>query len=145
MANITTYLKNELVEHSLGKSSYTMPTTTYAALFTVAPTIAYTSTSRDGTEVSPSTSSGYERKPITWAAAVDGVISNSAPITWNATGQWNSTTVTPVTTIGIFDAALSGGSPAGSLLWFGPLSASVNLTNGDSFTIPTGLLTVTIA
>ena len=138
MANITTYLENKLLEHSLGKTSYTMPTNTYAGLFIVSPTVAGT----DGTEVG-STDAGYSRKGITWGTATTGAISNTALLAWSATGYWASgtgaTASSSITTIGIFDALTSG-----NLLWFGPLSTSITMGNGDSFTIPAGNLNITL-
>ena len=133
MANITTYLENKLLDHATGRNSWTAPATTYAALFTASPTIAYTSGSTDGTEVS-TTSTGYVRKAITWGAASGGIIANSAALTWSASGTWGT-----VNTICIFDALTNG-----NLLWFGPLSASVAMDNGDEFTIPVGQLTIKI-
>ena len=137
MANITRYLENKLLEHSLGKTTWTKPAATYAALFTVTPTSLYTSTITNGTEV---TGSGYVRPTINWALASDGSISNSGNLTWNAGGTWSSGNL--ITSIGIFDGSTPG---AGNLLWFGKLSAPVTMNNGDSFTIPIGLLTITIS
>lgn len=140
MANITTYLENKLLEHSLGRTSYTMPTTTYAGLFIVSPTQA----GNDGTEVA-STDAGYARISMSskWGAAANGTIANNTSLVWTATGYWGTTTgavsASPITTIGIFDA-LTGGN----LLWFGPLSATVSMSNGDSFTIPSGNLNITL-
>lgn len=141
MANITAFLENELLKFSLGKSTtWAKPTYTYAALFTVSPTTAYTSTVRDGTEVS---GVGYSRLQIAWDTPAAGEISNSAALTWNAGGTWSSGN--SITTVGIFDAPLVGGSPSGNLLWFGQLSAPVTMNNGDSFSIPIGLLTIKIS
>jgi hypothetical protein len=149
MANITTYLEQKLLEHSVGKTAFTTPTT-YVGLFIVAPTAAYTSSTPTGSEVA--ISNGYARKSsatsggnFSWGTAPSGSISNSSDITWNATGAWNVTTnasvAAPVTHVGIFDAATSG-----NLLWFGPLSAAVTMSqNGDSFTISTGNLVLTLS
>jgi hypothetical protein len=142
MANITTYLENKLLEHSVGKTAFVLPTT-YVGLFIVAPTAAYLSGAPTGSEVA--ISNGYARKAITCGASASGSISNSSDITWNATGAWNVTTnasvAAPVTHVGIFDATTSG-----NLLWFGPLSAAVTMSqNGDSFTISTGNLVLTLS
>lgn len=133
MANITTFLENKLLDHATGRSSWTMPTSTKAALFTTTPTAAYTSTAQDGVEV---TGGGYARNTVTWAPASSGIIGNSTVLTWTASGIWSSSS--PITTIGIFEAATN------NLLWFGPLSASVTMLNTDTFTIPIGSLTITI-
>ena len=148
MANITTYLENKLLEHSIkGNWTSSLPTTTYVGLFIIPPTAAYTSGSPTGSEVA--ISHGYARKSsaanFTWGTANDGSISNSSDITWNAEGAWNvttnATTAAPVTHVGIFDA-----STGGNLLWFGPLSAAVTISsNGDSFTISQGNLVLTLS
>jgi len=129
MANITTYLENKFLEHSLGVTAYTKPTSTYAALFTASPTIA-----GGGTEV---TGTGYTRQLITWGAAAAGQIANTAALTWTATGSWSSGS--SITSIGIFDTSTSG-----NLLYFGPLSASLVMTTSDTFTIPVGSLIIKI-
>ena len=143
MANITTYLENKLLEHSLkGNWTTNLPTTTYAGLFIVSPTVAGT----DGTEVG-SIDAGYSRISMAtkWGTAANGTISNTTSLIWNATGYWASgtgaTASSSITTIGIFDAQTVN---TGNLLWFGPLSTSITMGNGDSFTIPVGNLNITL-
>lgn len=130
--NLSNYLENKLLEHSLGKTSWTMPTTVYAALYTVTP-----SDSGGGTEVSPS-GTGYARTSTTWNAASNGSITNAADIRFpsasTATGPWGT-----VVAIGLHDA-LSGGN----LIYYGLLSASVSVGVGDYFQISAGNLTVTL-
>jgi hypothetical protein len=139
MANITTYLENALLNHVGGGTSLSQPTT-YAALFTTTPTAAYTSTVPNGTELTNNVN-GYVRKRIGWQSANSGIIKNTNTtyaLTWTATGQWASGN--SITTIGIFDAPTTG-----NLLWFGPLSAPVIMNSGDTFTIPTDSLTISIS
>ena len=155
MANITKYLEKKLLEQSVGKITnfaINSETGVYVALFTSSPTANYSSTARDGVEVT-STATNYERKqilPTGWNAAQDNLdltnsskITNSVDITWPSSstisGNWGN-----VSSIGIFDAQLSSGAPAGNLLWFGSLSSPVSLTNGDTFTIPSGNITLTL-
>ena len=150
MANTTTYLDKKLLAHSLGQLSWTMSTATYAGLFISTPTVDYTSSVPTGTEVG-STDTGYSRKQVSWNAAgtttTSGVtkasISNSASINWSSSGYWNATTgasaTAPIRYIGIFDA-LTGGN----LLWFGSLSAAVTMSFGDTFTISSGNLVLTL-
>lgn len=149
MANITKYLEKELLEHSVGKSTFTMPTQIYVGLFTSTPNANYTSAAPNGTEVTAS-ATNYARRPISlpggWNAAVDNndltyssKITNSADISWPdetglISGNWGE-----VKSIGIFDAPTSG-----NLLWFGPLSTYVSLSSGDTFTIPSGNITLTL-
>jgi len=133
MANITTYLENQLLEHSLGKTTFDKPTSTHAALFTTSPSI-----SSAGVEVT--NSNNYARQPITWGSALNGQISNSAVLTWSATGSWSGGS--SITSIGIYD---SGNYGSGNLLYYGPLSAALTMTNGDTFNISIGSLKVALA
>jgi len=145
MANITKYLEKKLLEHSIGKTEFTVPSVTYAALFTSSPTADYTPTTQGpAVEVS---GTGYVRVEVTnkWNTAVDNndltnssKITNSDDLRWPAAGTISASWGL-VTTIGIFDAA-----SAGNLLWFGPLSVPVTLGSGDSFTIPEDSLTLTL-
>lgn len=146
MANITKYLEKKLLEHSVGKTGFTLPDPTYAALFTSSPTADYTpSTQGPAVEV---TGTGYSRISMAskWNTAVDNndltnssKITNSANLRWPGPSGTISATWGLVTSIGIFDAPT-----AGNLLWFGPISLPVTLGSGDSFTIPQDSLTLTL-
>jgi hypothetical protein len=129
--NISNYLETKLLEHSLGKTAFTLPTNVYAALYTVAPTDA-----GGGTEVT--VANGYARVVTSWNSAVNGAITNAADIRFpsasTATGTWGT-----VVALGLFDASTNG-----NLLWYGPLSASVTINNGDDFRIAAGGLTITL-
>jgi hypothetical protein len=128
--NLSNYLENRLLEHSLGRTSFTMPTTVYAALYLVTPTEA-----GGGTEVS---GSGYARIATSWNAAVNGAITNAADIRFPAASGAGANWGT-VVALGLLDASTSG-----NLLWYGPLSASVTVNTGDDFRIAAGGLTITI-
>ena len=150
MANITKFLEKKLLEHSVGKASWTSPTSggTFAALFTVTPTVDYLdTTNEDGHEL---TQSGYSRLAITWNNAVANTdLTNSSKIVtsgtagvndlvWTADGNWGT-----IVAVGIFNTGVKG---TGDLLWFGPLSANAVLAvSGDTLTIPAGSLTLTLA
>src|SRR5690349_1821803 len=102
----TTFAANELLDHVFGVGSYTMPSALYLALFTTAPTDAYTSGSPDGTEVS---TGGYARQAITFSAASARAIGDNSAEAFTASGANYGTVVA----IGIFDA-----STGGNLLWW---------------------------
>lgn len=143
MANITTYLENKLLEHSLGKNSWTMPASTKAGLFIVSPTASYVS-GTPGSAVEVASLYGYSRQTVTWATASNGSIANSAALTWTSTtGPWRrdtaSSTPEAIVSIGIF------ASTTDNLLWFGPLSAAVTVNTGQSFTIDAGDLVLTLS
>jgi hypothetical protein len=143
MANVTTYLENKLLEHSLGKNSWTMPTSTKAGLFIVSPDASYVS-GTPGSAVEVTSLYGYSRQTVTWATAASGSIANSAALTWTSTtGPWRrdtaSSTPEKIVSIGIFASATD------NLLWFGPLSASVTIDTGQSFTIDAGNFVLTLS
>jgi hypothetical protein len=127
MANISDYLENKILDHTLATTAYTKPTNVYIALYTAAPSDA-----GGGTEVS---GGAYARQVATFGAASAGSTSNSADITFPvATASWNT-----ITHIGILDA-----STAGNLLWHGALSASKAIATNDQFKIAAGNLTVSL-
>jgi hypothetical protein len=104
------YLAQKSLDHIVGKTSFTMPTT-YVSLFTVAPSDAGTG----GTEIS---GGGYARvttSGATWNAASGSdpsVTTNAAAITFpTSTGSWNSGA--SIIAWGLYDA-----SSAGNLLFW---------------------------
>lgn len=128
MAN---YLENKLVDALLRGQSYTMPTTTYAALATTAGSDAAC-----GTEVS---GGSYARVAVTsslanWAgtqssgstvasSGTSGTTSNNNAITFPApTGNWGS-----IVEVCVFDA-----SSGGNVLFRTALTASKTVNNGDA-------------
>lgn len=111
-----------------GVGTPTRPTTPLkVALYTAAPGEA-----GGGTEVS---GGAYARTNVTVSAASAGATSNSADVTFpTATASWGT-----VTHIAVFDSA---GTPV--MIWYGPLTASKTVDNGDTFKIPSGSLTLSL-
>jgi hypothetical protein len=127
MAAASDFLELKILEHTLGITSYTAPTTTYLALFTSDPTDAGT-----GTEVS---GGSYARQSISWNTPASGATTNSADVTFpQATGNYGT-----VTHIGIYDASSSG-----NLLYHGALSASKSVETNDTFIVEAGDLSVSL-
>ena len=123
--NLSNYLENKLLDHFLGTTAYTMPTTVYVGLYTVAPTDA-----GGGTQV---TGGSYARQTAAFSAAASGATSNTANIDF--AGMPAATTVA----IGIFDAIT-----AGNLLLWGTLTANKTTDAGDTLRIATGDLDISI-
>lgn len=124
----TSYMINKLLDHSMGKASYTMPTV-YVALYSGDPLVA-------GTEKVIGTGS-YARKTVTWASATfsspTGTIANSADVDFTtATTAWGT-----VDYVAIFDA-----STAGNMLASGPLEVSRSVQINDPVKFPTGELKI---
>lgn len=123
--NLSNYLENKLLDHFLGTTSYTMPTTVYIGLYTVVPTDA-----GGGTQV---TGGSYARQTAVFSAAASGTTSNTANIDF--AGMPAATTVA----IGVFDAITSG-----NLLLWGTLTANKTTDAGDTLRIATGDLDISI-
>jgi len=126
-SSISDYYENKILDHMLRAQAFTPPSTVYVALYTVSP-----SDTGGGTEVS---GGSYARQAVTFNAASGGSITNSADITFpQATADWGT-----IVAVGLFDA-----STAGNLLWYGNLTTSQTVNNGNIFKIPAGNLTVSL-
>lgn len=126
MAAKSHYLDNAVLNHVLRNTALSSPATVYVGLFTVAPT-----PSTSGTEVS---GGSYARVAATFGAPALGVLSNSAPVAFpTATLNWGT-----VVAVGVFDA-LSGGN----LLYFGALTTSKAVDNGDTASFAAAALSIT--
>jgi hypothetical protein len=133
MSQMTDYLEKKLLDHTLGKAAYTMPTTVYLALFTADPTDT-------GSQTNEVSAGGYARQAITStmsaAGATSGQSTNGGAITFGpATADWGTVTHTAV-----LDA-----STAGNMLLYGPLSSSRTIQNGDSLQYATSQFSITFA
>lgn len=123
--NLSNYLENKLIDHFLGTTTYTKPTTVYVGLFTVTPGEA-----GGGTEV---TGGSYARQAAAFTAASGGATSNSGNLDF--TGMPAATTVA----IGIFDALTTG-----NMLLYGSLTTNKTTDAGDTLRIATGDLDISI-
>lgn len=108
----TTYLKNKILEHITGKTTYTKPTNTYLGLFTGDPTVA-------GQQTQEVSGGSYARQQVTWATASNGLIKNSSSITFPAMPYAN------VKYWGVFDAATNG-----NLLEYFPFEVPITMNAG---------------
>jgi len=121
----TNYLETALLNHVLRNVSYTSPTQTYVALYTVAPTDV-----GGGTEV---TGGGYARQPATFTAPAPDSVSNMTDITFPiASAPWGT-----LVAFGVFDAAT-----AGNLLYYANLTVARDVLTNDQLRFPTGQLIV---
>lgn len=132
MGSKSDFAENTVLNLFLGAGAYTPPATLYAALFTVSPTDA-----GGGTEVS---GGSYARVAVTnnttnWPAASGGSKSNGTQITFpTPTANWGT-----IVAFGLFDAAT-----AGNLLYWGAISPSKTVNNGDPAPyVAVGALTIT--
>lgn len=134
MDNFSDYLENKVLDHITGTAAFAAPSATYAALYTVSP-----DDTGGGVEVSNAGGSLYDRVLIAWDPAASGAISNSNtlrfPLAGGAGTSWGN-----IVAIGILDSLT-----AGNLLVYGPLSATISVNTGDSFTLAPGGLAVTVS
>jgi hypothetical protein len=119
------YLENKLIDHSLGTTTFTKPTSVYLALYTVSP-----SDSSSGTEA---TGGSYVRKVITFSASSSGSTVNNTSITFSTMPTAN------IVAIGIIDAITSG-----NLLYWANLASNRALIAGDSIVFPSGSVVVSL-
>ena len=140
MSASSNYLETRLLDHALGTATFTKPTTVYVALFTADPgeTGSFTNEVPVG---SGGTATAYARQSVTFAAASSpgGSASSNATVTFPTATPTGYGTVTH---IAIVDNPTAG---SGNVLFFGALTASKVVDAGDTFTIQSGSLTVTLA
>lgn len=126
MAGLTDFAENKVLDHLVGKTSWTMPSV-WIALFTAAPTDA-----GGGTEC---TGGSYARKSTAgsdWAAAASGASSNAAAITFvTPSGSWGTAT----------HFALMDASTAGNMLAWNALTTPQAIGTGNLVQFAIGALT----
>ena len=123
--NLSDYLEVKLLDHFLGTTTYTKPTTVYLALYTAAPT-----DSSAGTEVS---GGSYARKVAAFNGAASGSTVNTSDI------DFNGMPACTVVAIAVTDAITSG-----NILVYGPLTANKSLDAGDILRVSAGDLSISI-
>ena len=138
MANASDYLEAKLLDHIVGKTSYTMPTA-YIALCTADPTDSGTGASMNELP----DASGYARVTTAggdWDAAASpgGATANASKFTFTANGgAWAE-----VTHFAIVDSAVHG---AGNMLIHGALDVTKTAADGESIEFAIGALDLTLA
>ncbi len=121
------YLENEIQDHIHGVGAFTMPTTVYIGLYSVAPTDA-----GGGTEL---TGNGYARQAVSFGASSGGVSLNDAIVTFTASGgDWSA-----AIHAGLFDA-LTGGN----MLEHNAIT-SVTVTDGSDYDFAVGQISSTVS
>ena len=133
MGSFTDYLENKVLDHVVGKTSFTMPAVVAVALFTAAPSDA-----GGGTEVT--NANNYARKATAgtdWQAAASGATQNTAAITFNVpSGSWGT-----VTHFAIMDSATYG---AGNMLMWSALTTPQAIGSGNTVSFAIGDLDITL-
>lgn len=130
--NLSNYLENKLLDHALGKTSFTMPST-YVALCNADPTEAGTGCA----EVKTPGSSGYARQALSpnTTAAASGASDNTAALTF---GPATDNTWAQVNFVAVLDA-----TSGGNVLWHAPITVRT-VASGDSYVIAIGAIDFSI-
>ena len=113
--SISNYAELKILEHTTGKTSWTMPATVYVKLHLGDPGEAATSNA----------AVEDTRKSAAWASAASGAIATSATVEW--------TNVAATETYSHW--SLWDDLTAGNALWSGALATSAAVTAGDTFQI----------
>lgn len=133
MGSFSDYLENELLDHITGVGAYSAPATVYVALSTADPT-------EDGSGLAEPSGNNYARAEVTnsgtnWDTASSGATANKTAITFNtASGDWGT-----ITHYAVMDASSSG-----NMLWYGTLTTSKTVGNGDTPKFNIGDLDLTL-
>ena len=135
--NLSQYLEYKLMDHSLGTTTYTKPTTVYIALFLSSSGLEQNCS----TNFSECTGGAYARQSATFNACntSTGATDNAADITFpTATnGNWGT-----ITHLAVCDSSTTNYL---NVLWWGALTASKTVASGDTFKINSGDLDLTLS
>lgn len=133
MASFSDYAENKILDHALGKASWTMPTTVALALCTTVPTDAST-----GSTIVEANYTGYARLRVAAAdlnAAASGSSSNANVLTFAACTAGSST---------VIGFALCDALTVGNAIAWGTCSSTVISTTQTPATVAAGALVVTL-
>lgn len=129
MGSFSDYVEDAVLDHVVGKTSFTMPTV-WVGLSTADPL--------DDASGNAEPASNYARKSTAgadWNPASGGAIDNANPLSFvQATGAWGT-----LTHFSLWDAA-----SAGNMLAHGALAASKVIGNGDTGTFAAGDIDITL-
>jgi hypothetical protein len=130
MGSLSNYAENKILDHLVGKTSWTMPSI-WIALSTADPT-------ESGASIAEPSGNNYARKSTAgadWVAASGGACDNGNAITFNqASGSWGT-----ITHFALFDASTSG-----NMIAYGQLTTSKAITTGDTPQFAVGALDITL-
>ena len=129
MGSFSNYAEAKILDHIVGKTSFTMPANVYMALYTDVPSDA-----GGGTECS---GGDYARVECSddWNAAAAGSIDNANDIDFvEASAAWGD-----VTSFALLDALTDG-----NFLAWGTLTATKTVASGNTAKFLAGELTITL-
>lgn len=131
--SLSDYAEDKLLDHTFENTAYTPAATVYLALATTDPTDAGT-----GATIAEPSYTGYARKAITFGAASSRQVAQSGDVSFDACTAGSAT----VTHWAILDSATTG---AGNMLAHGALSASKSIVAGNTPSVASGQVTVSVS
>ena len=155
MSAASNYLENEVLDHVLGEGTRDFtPPTLYVALFSgTASDVSAALEAGDKNNTAGNwgfyeiNTGGYQRQSISFAAASGGSASNNVVVTFpQATANYNNPASggSTVNYVAIVDA-VDDGSTDTKVLFYGALTNPKEILNGDTLSIASGSLTVSLA
>ena len=133
VGSLALYAENKILEHAVGKTSWTMPSGPYLALFTVAPT------HENGTGGTEATAGNYARitcPGTSWGAAAAGAIANGTAVTF---AECSGTNWGTINGFALFDAITTG-----NMIAWGEVTTPKTINIGDTAKFAIGELDITI-
>lgn len=133
MGSFADYLENKVLDHVFGATSFSAPATLYIGLSTTTITDA-------GGNITEPSGNGYARVSVTnnttnFPNASGGSKSNGTAITFpTASGSWGT----------VVDFFIADASSSGNILGYGTLTTSKTVTNGDTVSIPSTQMSITL-
>ena len=155
MSAASNYLENEVLDHVLGEGARDFtPPTLYVALFS-GPASDVAQALERGTMANTAgnwgyyeiNTGGYTRESINFATASDGSAASNIDVTFpQATANYNNpaTGGSTVNYVAIVDQ-VDDGSSTSNVLFYGALTNPKEILNGDTLSIASGSLTVSLA
>ena len=135
MSSASNYLENKVLDHVLRNTAYTQPGNLYIGLFKN-NSLSNLEAGTLSDEVSTAGGTNYARKAVTFGAAASGTATNSATVTFDAAGaDWGT-----VTAIAILDTITTG-----NVLFYGNLTTSKLIENGDTMQFVSTNISVSLA
>lgn len=135
MAGASDYLEGKVLDHLLGRTTFTAPATLYVGLWSTVLNDAST-----GSTAGEINGTGYQRVAVAndvanWPTASGGQKANANPIQFpTAFSNWGT-----VRTVALLDA-----STAGNLLFFATPAPVVSVGYSDTLIFSAGSLTITL-
>lgn len=124
-SSIANWAEGQVMNYLFKNTAPTSITTVYAKLHI---------TGNPGEDGTSNAAANTTRQSITFGTVTNGVVSNSADIVWTSVSATET----------YFAISLWDNVSAGNCIWVGDLTTPKAVTSGDTFTIPTGSLTITL-